>query len=50
MPEKEKKSYVKPAYEVEDVFEKMSLACKQLKPCKVAGGVDCTAPGVQQLS
>ena len=48
MPKKEKKSYVKPAYEVEDVFEKMSLACKAGSGppnCKVSAPI-CHAPGL----
>lgn len=51
MPKKEKKSYAKPAYEVEDVFEKMSLACKQMDPCKFSGaGEKCVGQGNMNLS
>lgn len=43
--EKKKKVYEKPAYDVEEIFEKMSLACSTTSPpaqCKVTTAAgDC---------
>jgi hypothetical protein len=40
---KVKKVYEKPSYEVEEIFEKMSLWCPVLGTCKISAPCGCSS-------